>query len=84
MESKMNDNQIIEDLKYAITTIESDLEEWDPADSNHYLAYGPEMKEVVADLYDLLRHFKSDAKFEKDLAETYNETWPDFVDGNII
>ena len=91
----MNDNQIIEDLKYAITTIESDLEEWDPADSNHYLAYGPEMKEVVADLYNLLHHFTAHAKFEKDIAEAYNDKegrtpykfddeWPDFVDGDIL
>jgi len=82
----MKDDQIVATLENAISSIESDLNDWDPADSNsnNYLAYGPEMKEVVADLYDLLRHFKSDAKFEKDLAETYNETWPDFVDGNII
>ena len=80
----MKDDQIVATLENAISSIESDLNDWDPADSNNYLAYGPEMKEVVADLYDLLRHFKVDAKFEKDLAETYNETWPDFVDGNII
>jgi len=80
----MRDDQIVRTLKNAIGCIEADLDNWEPADSNNYLAYGPEMKEVVADLYDLLHHFKADAKFEKDLAETYNETWPDFVDGNII
>jgi hypothetical protein len=53
------------------------------------------MKEVVADLYDLLHHFKLHAKFEKDIAEAYNDKegrtpyklddeWPDFVDGDIV
>jgi hypothetical protein len=80
----MKDDQLVAILENAISSIESDLNDWDPADSNNYLAYGPEMKEIVADLYDLLHHFKTDAKFEEDLAKTYNETWPDFVDGNII
>ena len=33
---------------------------------------------------ELIRYFESHAKFDKELKETYNEGWPDFVDGDIV
>jgi len=82
----MTNQQIANLLASIKNTIEDDLKEWNPEDSNsnNYFAYGPAHKEAIKDLKRLISYFDSHAKFEKELSEAYNEGWPDFVDGDII
>ena len=81
----MTNQQIANLLASIKNTIEDDLKEWDPEDSNSnsYFAYGPSHADAVTDLERLLSYFNSYAKFEKELSEVYSEGWPDFVDGDI-
>lgn len=82
----MTSQQITNLLVNIKKTIEDDLKDWNPKDSNsnNYLAYGPTHKDAVKNIEKILNYFNSDIKFEKELAKAYNEDWPDFVDGDII
>jgi len=80
----MTNQQIVNLLESIKNTIEDDLKGWSDVNTNSYVAYGPSHADAVIDLERLLSYFNSHAKFEKELAEAYNEGWPDFVDGDII
>jgi len=81
----VKDKEIIELLTTSICNIEADLKDWeyDSSVNNNYMAYGPYMKETVENLTKLLNHFEGHMKFEKEISEYYNESWPDFVEGDI-
>ena len=80
----MTNQQIARLLTNIKGTIENDLNDWNDASTNSYVAYGPAHADAVVDLNRLISYFNSHAKFEKELAEAYNEGWPDFVDGDIV
>jgi hypothetical protein len=82
----MKDETVEQILERCINLINEEYKDWDPKDSNSndYLAYGPSMAIVLAELESLRKYFYAEAKFDRDMAEAYNEGWPDFVDGDII
>jgi len=80
----MTNEEVAKKLNTALMALESELEDWFPNQSNQFVAYGPNIHECKEILAEILPYFESHAKFEKELAEAYNEGWPDFVDGDIL
>lgn len=91
----MKDETVEQILERCIRLINEDYTDWNPTDSSNYVAYGPNIAIVLAELKDLRKYFRAEAEFDRDIAEAYNDKdnrtpykfdndWPDFVDGDIV
>ena len=80
----MKDETVEQILERCINLINEDYTDWNSEGSDNYVANGYNIAIVLAELEGLRKYFHAEAKFDRDMAETYNESWPDFVDGDIV